>query len=209
MSQVHSHFRPISQVVSTPGGSNRLGRGQCWRSGVRDNRKLLISSGFSYTSRSPSTLRPVSLPAAAPYPAGTGGAAILPGIALNSRRVRWPPASIRQSHRACLISLPPVFASRCRKLVGKQLSILLGRNPGGRPRIRLSDGDSRPRPSCPAFGIPTPAAVVICTGARADSNSTGLSPECRAWSTNSQWACKINGLDLAELIRQDRLRVSA
>ncbi len=43
----------------------------------------------------PFLLRPVSFPAA-PYPAGTGSAAIRHTMLANSRRVRWPSASKSQ-----------------------------------------------------------------------------------------------------------------
>jgi hypothetical protein len=56
----------------------------------------------------PSRLRPVGFPCgSAPYPAGTGSAAIRRTMLPKSRRVRWLSANRRQSSRACVISRPP------------------------------------------------------------------------------------------------------
>jgi len=56
----------------------------------------------------------------------SGGAQIRHGIAANTRRVRWPSANRSQYYRACFTNRPPVFTTRCCKLVGDQFSIFFG-----------------------------------------------------------------------------------
>ena len=68
------------------------------------------------------------------YPAGTGSRAIRPSIAANRRRFRCPSTRRSQQYRACFTSRPPVFTSRCCKLVSDQCSqFVLVCSPEGGP----------------------------------------------------------------------------
>jgi hypothetical protein len=57
----------------------------------------------------------------------------------NSRRLSGLSASNNQQYRACLFSLPPVFTSRCCKLVSDQFSIFLGRTKSRARKVALPD----------------------------------------------------------------------
>jgi hypothetical protein len=60
-------------------------------------------------------------------------------IPANRRFVRWLSADISQQYRACLTSLPPVFTSRCYKLVSDQFSIFFGRTKSRARKVALPD----------------------------------------------------------------------
>jgi len=57
------------------------------------------------------------VPTTAVNPVATGKATILPATVLYDRLVRFLSASINRQERASFTNRPPVFTSRCRKLV--------------------------------------------------------------------------------------------
>jgi hypothetical protein len=78
------------------------------------------------TSPSPHLVIKICCAPRAAYPAGTGSVTIPLSMPPNSRRVRWLSAGQQAVVPACRIRRPPVFTSRCRKLVSDQVAIRVG-----------------------------------------------------------------------------------
>jgi hypothetical protein len=90
------------------------------------NAVLPIDSRDACPSPPPSFPRFLVCNPPGPTPAGTGSASIRRIMPPNSRLVRWLSANGRQQYRACFTNRPPVFTSRCSKLVRDQFSTFLG-----------------------------------------------------------------------------------